>query len=98
MLRWWNETGVSAVAQDGALGPRACANVSHDHHGLNDSIWAQFRAVQRTYHAYLRAPSHQRNRPANLPSLGYIMGNPGLIMEGGQAKVPGDGVPLYVIE
>ena len=89
MLRWWNETGVSAVAQDGALGPRACANESHDHHGLNDSIWAQFRAVQRTYHAYLQAPSHQRSRPASLPSVGYIMGNPGLIMEGGQAKVPG---------
>ena len=43
MHAWWRATGVSVVSQDGAESSTPCANVSHKHHhGLNDSIWAQY--------------------------------------------------------
>ena len=32
----------------------ACANESHaHHHGLNDSIWQQYKAVRRTFNTCL---------------------------------------------
>lgn len=77
-----------------------CANVSHaHHHGLNDSLWEQYKAVRRTFQQYLITPMYNRNgtirrqdpiSPSKgLPTVGFILGMPGSVMEAGQAKVPG---------
>lgn len=77
MLEFWDDTGMTVVEQDGAETSTPCSNASHTHHhGLNDSMWAQWRRVHRTFHAYLERG-------------GFIMGMPGHLFEGGQAKVPG---------
>eukprot|EP01046_Picozoa_sp_COSAG06_P103629 COSAG06_NODE_49806_length_323_cov_0.602679_1_plen_64_part_10 len=42
------KTAVGAVSQDGAESGTPCANESHaHHHGLNDSIWEQYK-VRKT--------------------------------------------------
>ena len=100
--------GVSTVAQDGAESNTPCANESHSHHhGLNDSIWQQYKAVRRTFNTYLTTPMHDqqdrtRLRPPSIggshgmlqdgspvPTVGFIAGMPGSVMEAGEAKVPG---------
>ena len=101
MHDWWRRTGVSVVAQDGAESTTPCANESHsNHHGLNDSVWEQYKAVRRTFNAYLTTPMHEadgltlRNTGTSseqwsVPTVGFIAGMPGSIMEAGEAKVPG---------
>ena len=99
MLAWWHATGVSVVDQDGSESSTPCANESHlHHHGLNDSIWEQYRAVRRTYHEYLLAPSVKRVEGSALsarvaagvvPPVGFIAGMPGSVIEAGESKVPG---------
>jgi hypothetical protein len=106
MHHWWRATGVSVVDQDGAETGTPCANMSHaHHHGLNDSLWEQYKAVRRTFQQYLTTPMYHRNGtlrapstggPAAalaggspVPSVGFILGMPGSVMEAGQAKVPG---------
>jgi hypothetical protein len=113
MHAWWKATGVSVVAQDGAESGTPCANESHTHHhGLNDSIWQQYKAVRRTFNTYLTTPMRDREgrlrqpsvggrammgrRAPNtsevaspVPTVGFIAGMPGSVMEAGEAKVPG---------
>eukprot|EP00040_Diaphanoeca_grandis_P036541 m.233286 g.233286 ORF g.233286 m.233286 type:complete len:895 (+) comp33639_c0_seq1:188-2872(+) len=61
MHAWWRATGVSVVAQDGAESATPCANESHvHHHGLNDSLWQQYKAVRRTFNTYLTTPMQDR--------------------------------------
>lgn len=91
VLEWWNQTGVSAVDQDGAESDTPCANVSHTyHHGVNDSIWMQYKAVRRTFQDYLSAPANTAgNHSTPVPGVGFIGGMPGSVIEAGQSKVPG---------
>ena len=57
--------------------PQPCANESHaHHHGLDDSIWEQWRRVHDTFRSYM---SHGA----------FNIGMPGHWLEGGQAKYPG---------
>ena len=97
MHAWWRATGVSTVAQDGAESNTACANESHaHHHGLNDSIWAQYKAVRRTFNTYLTTPMRDREGrlreasvggaasatgPAAVPTVGFVTGMPGSIVK-----------------
>ena len=102
MHAWWRATGVSVVLQDGAESMTPCANESHaHHHGLNDSVWEQYKAVRRTFNTYLTTPMHIRSSAAaaaaaaaaapgwSVPKVGFIAGMPGSVMEAGEAKVPG---------
>ena len=106
MHAWWRATGVSVVAQDGAESNSPCANRSHaHHHGLNDSIWQQYKAVRRTFNKYLTTPMHDhktgqlrppstggidaKNGKYQVPTVGFVSGMPGSVMEAGEAKVPG---------
>jgi hypothetical protein len=57
ILSWWQATKVSVVDQDGAESGTPCANASHlHHHGINDSIWQQYKSVRALFNAYLAAP------------------------------------------
>eukprot|EP00041_Stephanoeca_diplocostata_P008162 m.118197 g.118197 ORF g.118197 m.118197 type:complete len:483 (-) comp17200_c0_seq1:723-2171(-) len=77
MLEFWDTTGMTVIDQDGAEIGESCANVSHvHHHGLNDSIVMQWRAMEDTFREYMRRG-------------GYIRGMPGNFYEGGQSKAPG---------
>ena len=78
VLRFWDETGYSAVSQDGSeTGGPICTNKSHiHHHGALDSIYTQTTQTLALYHAY-------KSRH------GFIQGMPGFFLEGGQSKSPG---------
>jgi hypothetical protein len=82
-------TGVSAVDQDGAETGTPCANASHEHHhGLDDSVWQQYRRVRDLFHSYLKAPASYPSSRA-VPPVGIIYGMPGSTVDAGQSKVPG---------
>eukprot|EP00051_Salpingoeca_urceolata_P030026 m.758 g.758 ORF g.758 m.758 type:complete len:867 (-) comp306_c0_seq1:90-2690(-) len=77
MLKFWDITGMTVVDQDGAESGQPCANASHiHHHGIADSVWAQWQRMRQTFHSYLERD-------------GLVIGMPGSFFEWGQSKDPG---------